>query len=288
MDEKLIRHLIHSFYQITVSEINKISKSVFLITTKNSSSNRYLFKFHLLCDQRQIDQINSIHKLLSDHHILPLIIPERKGLYISLHKNYVFSLQIFLERKTPVFFHVKSLFAKRLAELHNFLNSCSNISVKNHFDRTVTDFHRYALSYGYDNLLPIIDKVITITKNNPEQLIHGDLHTGNIFCCNNKIFFIDFDSMTKFSTTADVAFAAFRCYGMKKEYLYEFIQMYNKYDPPFTINKSYIFHFLVYIILQRIFYILIENEKGNGLWINDLENQKKYLSIVLKQLDYVV
>ena len=285
MYEKLIKQLIDSFYSITVHRIHKMSNSLFLITTKESSSVQYLFKIHLLFDLSQMDQINSIFQLVAEKHFSPLIIPDKKGLYISFYYNYAFSLQIFMEGNS-ISLENKDLFAKRLAELHKFLNTCSDISVNNHFDRTVTDMNQYALFYGYEKLIPILDKVMTIKKNTPEQLIHGDLHANNIICCNNNIFFIDFDSMTFFLTIADVAFAGFRCYGMNKKRLYEFIHTYNQYNPPCPVNKAYIWHFLVYIILQRILFIHIENDKGNQLWITDLENQKNYLSIVLRQLNY--
>ena len=267
-----------------VCTIKQISNTLFLIIT-NDSSIHYLFKIHYFFNQFHIDEINSTYKLISDNNFSPLIIPNIKGLYVSFYKDFVFSLQIFVEGK-PFSSKCINLFAKRLADLHNLLNTYSNISVKNHFEKTVTDINEYASFYGYKNMLPIIDKVMTITKKKPKQLIHGDLHKDNIICYNNNIIFIDFDSMTIFSTIADVAFAGFRCFGLKKKYLYKFVDLYNQYNPPYKIEINYLWHFLVYMILQRILFIVIENDKGNKIWMTDLDNQKYYLSIILKQLNY--
>ena len=172
----------------------------------------------------------------------------------------------------------EKLLAKRLAQLHTLLYSNISESIENHFVRVVVDMKKAALCYGFGNLLPIIKAVEDMSVAFPKQLIHGDLHVKNMVFHQGNVYFIDFDSATLSHAILDVAFAAFRCLNAIPSKMDQFVSSYNTSCPPFQISRKYIWHFLIYAVLQRILFICTR-------WMTDMDNQLRYLDTLFMHLE---
>ena len=252
---------------------------------KERQRNRALvFKFHTHLCAPIFPKLSIIYKIVSQNDFTPKIVPTKQGAYIGKSENLIFSLQELLTREmiNPAY---ENLLARRLAELHSLLYSQISDPIKNHFTRTVVDIKTSAFYYGFEHLIPLIKEAEDMAARLPKQILHGDLHSENIIFHKGRVFFIDFDSATFFNTVFDVVFAAFRCLRGDPEKMYQFVKSYNDSSPPCQIEKSFVWHFLAYAILQRILFIFIERDNGTTAWMRDLDNQKRYFYTVLKRLD---
>ncbi len=243
----------------------------------------FVFKFHTHLCEPVFSKLSNIYKIVSQNDFMPKIVPTKQGAYIGKSENLIFSLQELLthEMINPAY---ENVLARRLAELHSLLHSQVADPIENHFARVVIDIKTSASYYGFGYLIPVIKEVEDVAVRWPKQILHGDLHSDNIIFHNGRVFFIDFDSATFFNTISDIAFAAFRCLGGDPEKMYQFVETYNNSNPPHQIDKNFVWHFLAYIILQRILFILIERDNGATVWMEDLDNQKRYLYAVLRYL----
>ena len=83
---------------------------------------------------------------------------------------------------------------------------------------------------------------------------------------------------------SDVAFAAFRLCQGQPDRVSIFIEDYNSAHPPVLVADGHILPFLIYNILQRLLFILVEAQAGRREWMVDLNNQKQFLSLPLDRL----
>jgi len=122
-----------------------------------------------------------------------------------------------------------------------------------------------------------------------KQIIHFDLHPGNVLFKNNDVkAFLDFNSIRQGVVLEDVMFAAFRfAYKMTKNpkqihiLIFQFIQEY--YNKEKSFLESDLQFFLVRSILYRICFILKKFFfQHSNFWISDLENQINHLKLVKK------
>jgi len=121
----------------------------------------------------------------------------------------------------------------------------------------------------------------------PKQLIHFDLHPGNIVFKNHKLVcFLDFNLLRKDFRIIDIAFACFRfsSYGEKNIHkilsnMSLFLKSYDKINPLKPNELSHYFHFLSITLLSRLSRILHERYFfKDQTWSVDI---KKYLDFLI-------
>lgn len=117
-----------------------------------------------------------------------------------------------------------------------------------------------------------------------KQLIHFDIHPGNVLFKNNAIVFLDFNSMRNGYVIEDVVFSGFRfAYQINShpkhisQLLLSFIKT---YDKKIIIDEKELKVFLIRCILYRICFILKKHFfQLSDSWISDLEQQLKFLKL---------
>lgn len=136
------------------------------------------------------------------------------------------------------------------------------------------------------------DKIILKKiKNMKKQLIHSDLHPGNVIFHNNKVVaIIDFNSLKKGNLFEDLAFSTFRfgSYGLKdsekiKKRIELFLEIYRKYN---SFDNKQLFEiglFFRHMTLYRLCYILRKYYfKNSHLWLRDFDKHLNYLKLEKK------
>jgi Ser/Thr protein kinase RdoA (MazF antagonist) len=273
-----IDHILSKYYWVDAVTVGRLNPNLFCVRDRRSGQ-QYILKRHVFLRPETLAPLIRIYRLAGELGFSPKMISTRSGELIGTIESTYFSLQEFVDEDTPVAINQHQL-AIRLAELHRFLCEYCPAPLINHLFRAVTNMRYMACSYGYDKLVPMICAVEDICRQTSHQIIHGDLHPGNIRCAAGKILFIDFDTATFQAAGMDVAFCAFRCTDGSAEEIYRFVELYNDRNPPERIKKAHIGKILAYTILQRILFILIEADQGRRQWLSDLNNQQRYLSMV--------
>jgi|SRR2546428_2377469 len=125
-----------------------------------------------------------------------------------------------------------------------------------------------------------------------KQLIHHDLHPGNVFFQKNKVnAIIDFNSMKKCYVMEDISFASFRfavhCTSdrkMIKKRIRLFLDRYKQYGKFDGKQFEFFSYFLEHEFLRRISYILrkwyLYQKHDESSWIEDLEKNMCFLRLV--------
>ena len=278
-----IKDTIEALYPIAVARLEKIDENLFVLEDEQPDK-RFVIKQHMPLCTSNFEELLKIYQLAGEYGFAPINVPTKAGSYLGKSEGFIFSLQEFLPGE-EINEKYEILLASRLAELHKLLSFNNLTPFVNHFKRVVTDIESAARHYKFDYLIPAVRKVEELSQEFPRQIIHGDLHPGNIIFHKGNVFFIDFDSATYFITGIEVAFSAFRCLGGSPEKINRFVDVYNSSDPPCPIAKEYIWQFLAYCFIQRILFILIERDKGNLQWMADLSNQQRYLKSILEFLN---
>jgi Ser/Thr protein kinase RdoA (MazF antagonist) len=121
-----------------------------------------------------------------------------------------------------------------------------------------------------------------------KQLIHFDLHPGNVLFKNNNVnVFLDFNSMRYGHILEDVVFCGFRfAYNMTKQpkSIFNLIILFLKnYDENLDYVVSDLKFFLTRCILNRICFILRKKFfQHSDLWFDNLSSQINYLKLTKK------
>jgi len=123
--------------------------------------------------------------------------------------------------------------------------------------------------------------------NQKKQLIHHDLHPGNVIFNNNRVVAIlDFNAMRKGERIEDVAFASFRFSHSEKRNVAEmkkciklFVDtylLYNDIDRPLACLDYYLIH----EILGRLSFILRKRYfTGSNVWSTDFSKNLGFLKL---------
>jgi len=275
-----VRELLSTFYGITgdYELYTPDSKPIILIKI---SGERFAFKFHNELIRPNIAKISQLYSVCSENGFTPRLTLTREGDCIGTSAGNIFSLQKYLKNDT-INYNSMEVLSKRLAELHNLFVKMKDLNIDNHLSRTVCNIRESASKYEYHFLLSVVDEVEAVLENSQYQLTHGDLHSGNMILHQGDVFFIDLDSANTFVSISDVAFTAFRVFDGDPSKMEGFVEAYNAHNPPHLIERHLIRSFIIYNILQRILFILIERDGGHRQWMIDLDNQKRFLNTAMK------
>lgn len=277
-----IKRILKEHYDLEAVTAEAVHGTLYRVRSKPSGP-YYIIKLHRIQGRDSLPVLSRIYQLAGEKGFSPKMVSTRNGDTIGSTKGVYFSLQEYMPGRLMEESDT-ALLPQRLAALHRLLCNNGPVSIVNHFFSLIPDIFEACRHYGYNNLLPIIADVEDYCKLHSPQVIHGDLHPGNILYYQNRIMFIDFDSATTLPVSMDVAFCAFRCLDGNAHAMTHFVENYNRSNPPSMVAGDRIWEQLAYLILQRILFIRIEQDKGNEQWLSDLENQHAYLNRVLAVL----
>lgn len=275
----IVQNILTSHYPDIKANTIAISNSPNIINIRQFGQ-QYILKIHNPLISDNLKQLEEIYYICSKNGLIPKIILSKAGKHIIKDGDIFVSLQ----KKIP---HEEDeidpiILGERVAQLHSVLSSLQIHHMENHLQRTVNDILKSSIQYGYENLIPLVMSVREIANRYPAQVIHGDLHIKNIMNHNRSIYFIDLDSANSSLPMSEIAFSAFKIFGFKDLSIRKYIDCYNKSSKWIKIEYEYIWHFVVFNILQRILFIRIEDNRGNDKIMWDLSNQERYLKDVLE------
>jgi len=281
-----------------------------------SSSGKYvLHRFH---DGSSSEKIEKICKILDfcgkNGAQVPIPIHNKRKHFVEKNSNY-FLTKFIVGKQISKKNNLNDL-AKQLAILHKVLNkkvTNYNYRIGERFYKKLTKNEFSVLKRKLRNKKNVdsFDKLIIknlkflekLTFDNDftaeykrmnfkKQLIHFDLHPGNVLFRRNKVSgILDFNAMRQGFPIQDVVFCAFR-FGMlqtkspiiMKKIILNFISIYMKENPIHDQSKYY-FEILQEILLGRVNYILKKRYFFNSnVWINDLTRNLSSLILVNKIL----
>ena len=246
-----------------------------------SNERPLIFKFHDPLIVPNLAKLDKVYQICAEGKLTPELILNRQGRALFQANGWIVSLQIKKNRENASI--EPDRFGLRVSKLHHLLKLLNFDEMANHLQRSVTNIAYLADRYGYKTMLPMLKRVEKLRLNKAHQLIHGDLHQGNVISSEGEYFFIDLDSANVFVPFSDIGFSAFRIFGFESDPIEAFMNAYNHHRAGEPVTRNLIFDFAVYNILQRILFIRSELERGNDCHLWDLSNQENYLAQVFEK-----
>jgi serine/threonine protein kinase len=268
-----LKAILNQHYDISInSEIKVLAGNAYVF---ENNGRKLLWKRHNPLTIADVEQVDKIYRIAHREEFTPEMVPTVHGRFFCRSDNKIYSLQHYMDGK-PVGVQDMTAVALRLFDLHQSLTLYDSEHFTSHFERIVPDIVTAARHYGYGNCCDTLNRALDAKHSSHRQVIHGDLHPKNLIKSRGNIFFLDFDSAHISSVEVDVAMAAFRLSGGDRMRMHLFVEAYNRKSPR-RVELQPVIMILVYLIVQRILFILIEKERGIHHWLEDLENQRRYL-----------
>lgn len=183
--------------------------------------------------------------------------------------------------KIPYNYRINQSFYKILTkqEIKLIKNIINKKSQKDKFDKNILK----NLKILFDVLTKIQISDLKL-KSNSKQLIHFDLHPGNVlFKKNDVVSFLDFNSIQKGNIWEDVAFSSFR-FGILSNKNQKILQLMKIFVKSYLENSDYnitfseIHNFLLLRILKNISYLLKKHYFTNDkILIQELQKHFRFL-----------
>jgi len=237
----------------------------------------YLLKKHSMLDQTAVHTLEQLFDEFQKFYITaPMMKTVNNTYIICIDGSYYSLLKKLNTNNINIKSHLKKI-AQKIAMMHMVMDKVKNKTLKSPLfvstEKNISLLENYNLSY----LIPIITNDVF----NPIcfQLVHNDLHIGNVIATNSdNIYIIDFDCLSYNSLIADIVFAAFRLTGGFQTPFINFLKYYDEISP---INRSEIqfgYLFLLKDFTRKLCFILKEHERGNFFYYN--KDLKKYLNFI--------
>lgn len=239
----------------------------------------FVVKLHNPSVRNNLSSLETIYTVLSKERICPHFLRSKYDQCLTLFENHYVSVQKNVPASSDIESVPPSMLAEKIALMHKTLGSIPGLQITNHLFKPFEKMKDLAERYGYQDYIHEIKTVQQIVTNSATQTIHGDLHKANFLVRGNDIYILDFDSATEFPPVSDTVFSAFRIFRNHPEKIRTFFNTYEQYAGYENNSIAELARpFIIYNILQRILFILDENDKGNREFLYDLENQQSYLA----------
>lgn len=240
----------------------------------HAQKQKLFLKFH---DPRTFQASNILERVfqvIGDKHLGAQYILSKSGKLINISQNLAFSIFHYI----PGFSATKEQdIIPSLVSLHQTLGSINGHTLKNHFNREIGKLSQHLIEFNLAHYHPIISSVEQIAQSYPKQIIHGDLHKGNIIVNQTDVRFIDFNAAKYWLPYSDVSFCAFRHCDNDYNFYIQFIMKYSALSGKEPIEIGTACALTIYEILERIVFILLKSKQGDTYWEIDLDNQYKLL-----------
>lgn len=267
------------------------SKSMRIIAAKGTAlkiergNDSYFFKFHDKDTINDLNRIRELYAFLNKKDFMPEMIPTNCGDLIGTDANVSFSLNRWIDCHGYSDRYMGPI-AEKLARLHVELRKTGGPESRSHLDIMVnnSNIFNYLKRFYLDEYAWIVEKYYNDVMNNERQVIHNDLHLGNILFSEDEVYFIDFNSASYKNAAVDVANCAFRLSQASSQNMEDFTEIYNENQGSVIVNSEESWLIVAYNAIQRILFILLENHNGNAKWMSDLNQQRMYLHCSLENI----
>lgn len=232
----------------------------------------YLLKLHDPWIKGRLDLLNAVHEAAKVNSLTPPMAEDRDGRLLGLYDGLPYSLHE--RQQTDMAGPPKpDRLATKLNDLHRALACCGQGSkLDNHFRTDTAILAKWADQAGFPHARQALEVVEDLLRWSPVQLLHGDMHPGNVLTCGRELFFVDFDSAVSLPVQAEVAFAAETFYGIGTQEAGLFLAFYSRACGIET-TLSDACRWLVFHACQRLGFIFEQADLGNEGWMADLQPQ---------------
>ncbi|MCP4219516.1 MAG: phosphotransferase [bacterium] len=264
----------HYSFPINSSAIKAVSSFVFQV---GKEENVFLLKIHDKETIHNESYLKRIYRFLDGKSIMPEMISTVGGDLIGSHNGELFSLSRRVENSGRPDTCLTAV-AVKLAGLHGQLRKMGHLPIINHIDFVVNRDNAVRLlqKNGMGEFSYIVETLDRQMAGKNPQVIHNDLHAENIIP-GPDIFFIDFNSASYKNVAFDVGNCAFRLAAGDEAGMKDFVAAYNDCLEGDRVEFSDIWTVVAFHSLQRVLFILEEQERGNHRWLGDLEKQRGFL-----------
>ncbi|MFZ6028224.1 MAG: phosphotransferase enzyme family protein [Chloroflexota bacterium] len=279
LNREKILTLVNELYRLPnqVKKIQIISPDKVLL---HDNSGTFLFKRHITLEPDGIRELETIYRKSIASGLCPDFLPPRQGDIFGVSRGDVFSLQPLLKNDAISVTQEPAKFGRALGRLHKALAGVLTKPLRSHFDQLLPSLVGPAKRYGLADIVSLI-KEVENKRATCQDVIHGDLHPGNVLRHDGKILFLDLDSASSSAYEVDIAFAAFRFFHADRKAQNTFLHGYG-------LPENYLdnlWKYLIFTIAQRIIFILASREHDDKRWEYDLVNQMRFLQEAKKRLN---
>jgi len=249
------------------------NNKVLLIGYKGES---FLLKKHTMLKPHAVNTLEQLFDKFQTNKITtPMIKTKNDRFILSFDNNYYSMLKYIEVNKISTNNELKKV-AQKIAKMHRLMAMIDHKTLKSPLyvspEKRIFLLNKYNLSF----LISIITK--NIIDSIHYQLVHNDLHIGNIISTSsNDIYIIDFDCFSYNSLISDITFAAFRFTGGFQTSFFDFIRYYDQVSP-IRNEIQYGYILLLKDFVKKLCFILKEYEIGNFSYYK--KDYKKYLAFI--------
>ena len=278
--EKLVPTLLNRFYPhlASVEEVRLLTARACFVCGFGWEG---VFKYHADWAFDRVPFMEEVYQAVSESGIASTLYLGADGQLFHQFEGGLYSLQRMVAGKPPTISDGETV-AVSLADLHAVLARVSFGPIEHHLRPVTRGLLERAHGYGLKAEAKVIEFADEYLRNSPVQIVHGDLHPGNILVNGDKAMFIDFDSAHTGNSFQEFVLAAFRLYGADCDSVMRFIEGCEMFPAQFGKQSILMGSLAVHGIMRRLVFILSERERGITSWVDDLENQRYLLSEAMR------
>ena len=247
-----------------------------------SDGRQLIFKRHAhWVRDDKITAVAGAMEVLGKAGLGPRVFPDRDGNFLHWNDGSVFSLQEWKPGR-PLTSTDAWEVAETLATLHQVLDQATVPETSDHKAAGVYDLSEQAAAYGFREEAEFASRALRDLTALPRQTVHGDTHPGNMLRIENAVLFLDLDSLHTGWPAEEAAFTGFRLLGPDTEPTTEFARRYAASNPHAGLTPEAVGRLALLAIMRRLLFILVERDRGEGRWLDDLDNQTAYARAALE------
>lgn len=269
--EKLIENIKQNYKELKVTTMKKIKEKtindIYLI------DNKYVVKIYNIDEEKQILASIKTQKRVHDMlGIAPNIILNNEKQIVSKYDNQLYCIQDFVKSEESRIDIIEEV-ARELFKMHKEFKQFNQDEYK--FEKKSKSFDdiKKEILYNFKILdeenvekevknslkillstrLKYLEKYHCEYKPQIYQVIHGDIRLSNIIPKNNKVYFIDFDFVSKGDLLFEIGSAAMLISNYDLRNANRFLQVYNSFSDLEKYDNNLIFTNLLSYYVQSSF-----------------------------------
>ncbi len=264
--------------QLSPNHILSFEGSNNLFFVKNGQLAK-LLKWHRLIPDKNVPKLEQVLWACNRKKITPHLFPTQQNTLICQCGNKFYSLSDYVRIRTIEPKKDYHAIAKAIAHMHRALAEIEHDNIMAPLSIEAKQLKGVLEDNKHDDLISHIDKVEHLNDTVRWQLVHNDLHSGNIISSvSGKIFIIDYESFSNNPLVGDVFIAAFRLSGGYNQTFCKFLNAYNNYNPLTAPEMKYGFSILLADFIRKLGFILMERKRGNDFFMKDYLKYQSFIN----------
>lgn len=279
MDNARLLHALHEIYGIPVDVLRLVKKLAANASLINASGTLLVLKIHSNAVNSRLEFLEGVYKAANRSGVMPKVLASQHGALLNFVGERVVSLQNYHPGGTakPDPYEL----GRRLACLHDAFSATTLPDLGNHLTAAVPDVAVAARKHGLESLVSRLQRVQEIIGQGPRQIVHGDLHSGNILTQEDgRPLFLDPDSARTCLAFSDLAFVCFRVHGtvdMNAPDVAATVDAYVRARPETPVWPERLKDFALYLLARRVLFIRVMAAGGDESYTYDLPKLLKLL-----------